>query len=313
MISKKQHQKILNDLARKNEILPATSDPIFKAIINRCPKYRADLVSRITGVPKEVILNTYVEKNSEYVIDNALERKKTSDVVFGIIDSIINIELNGGYYDGLIERNIAYRAKIQIDLVTKNQDYKKMPKVIQININRFGHFKSKRDILKFKSKDEDGIVETDKFINYHLNLKRIERKYEAGLSLNKLEKELLILTLKKVDEINKLSEGDEELMEVAKNLKDITYDINTVGLYYEDEERKWVENAKIKYHEGLALKKGEKRGEKRGLKIGLEQGIERGFVQGKLETAKTLLKDNIPIAKVVQYTGLSESQVRKLC
>ena len=125
------------------------------------------------------------------------------------------------------------------------------------------------------------------------------------MDLNKLEKELLILTLKSVDEINKLSEGDEELMEVARNLKDITYDINTVGLYYEDEERKWVENAKIKYHEGLALKKGEKRG----LKMGLEQGL----VQGKLETAKTLLKDNIPISKVVQYTGLSEKQVRKLC
>ena len=252
-----------------------------------------------------MILNTYAMKNSEYVIDNALERKKTSDVVFGIIDSIINIELNGGYYDGLIERNIAYRNKIQIDLVIKNQDYKKMPKVIQININRFGHFKSKREILKFRSKDEDGIVETDKFINYHLNLKKIERKYEQGNKLSKLEKELLILTLKSVEEINKLSEGDEELMEVAKNLKDITYDINTVGLYYEDEERKWVENAKIKYHEGVALERGEKRGEKRGLKMGLEQG--------KLETAKTLLKDNIPIAKVVQYTGLSEKQIQKLC
>ncbi len=305
LITEKQHQEILKDLAKKKEILPATSDPIFKAIMSRCPKYRADLVSRITGIPKEVILNTYVEKNSEYVIDNALERKKTSDVVFGIINSIVNIELNCGYYPGLIERNIAYRNKIQIDLVTKNQDYKKIPKVIQININRFGHFKSKEEILEFKSRDKLGIVETDKFINYHLNLKRIERKYESGLTLNKLEKELLILTLKSVEEINKLSEGDEELMEVARNLKDITYDINTVGLYYEDEERKWVENAKIKYHEGLALKKGEKRG----LKMGLEQGL----VQGKLETAKTLLKDNIPISKVVQYTGLSEKQVRKLC
>ena len=121
------------------------------------------------------------------------------------------------------------------------------------------------------------------------------------MDLNKLEKELLILTLKSVEEINKLSEGDEELMEVARNLKDITYDINTVGLYYEDEERKRVENTKIRYHEELALKKGEKRGEKRGIK------------KEKLETAKTLLKDNIPIAKVVQYTGLSEKQVRKLC
>ena len=269
--------------------MPAISDPIFKAIINRCPKYRADLVSRITGIPKEVILNTYVEKNSEYVIDNALERKKTSDVVFGIINSIVNIELNGGYYDGLIERNIAYRDKIQIDLVTKNQDYKKIPKVIQININRFGHFKSKEEILEFKSRDKLGIVETDKFINYHLNLKKVERKYKDGLDLNKLEKELLILTLKSVDEINKLSEGDEELMEVARNLKDITYDINTVGLYYEDEERKRVENTKIRYREELALKKG------------------------KLEIAKNLIAMKLPLKDVVKATGLSEKQVRKLC
>ena len=304
LITKKQHQEILNDLARKNEILPAVSDPIFKAIMSRCPKYRADLVSRITGIPKDVILNTYVEKNSEYVIDNALERKKVSDFVFGIDKAVINIELNIEYYAGLIERNEGYASKIKTDIVIKNQDYKLIPNVIQININRFGHFKSKEEILEFKSRDKSGIVETDKFIKFHLNLKRIENKYEQGSKLNKLEKELLILTLKKVEEINKLSEGDEELMEVARSLKDITYDINTIGLYYEDEERKRVENTKIKYYEELALEKGEKRGEKRGLKMGLEQG--------KLETAKNLIAMNLPLKDIVKATGLSEKQVRKL-
>ena len=301
LITEKQHQKILKDLAKKKEILPATSDPIFKAIMSRCPKYRADLVSRITGIPKDVILNTYVEKNSEYVIDNALERKKVSDFVFGIDKAVINIELNIEYYAGLIERNEGYASKIKTDIVIKNQDYKLIPNVIQININRFGHFKSKEEILEFKSRDKSGIVETDKFIKFHLNLKRIENKYEQGSKLNKLEKELLILTLKKVEEINKLSEGDEELMEVARSLKDITYDINTVGLYYEDEERKRVENTKIKYYEELALKKGEKRG----LKMGLEQG--------KLETAKNLIAMNLPLKDIVKATGLSEKQIKKLC
>ncbi|HIS38322.1 MAG TPA: Rpn family recombination-promoting nuclease/putative transposase [Candidatus Onthousia faecavium] len=301
LITEKQHQKILKDLAKKKEILPATSDPIFKAIMSRCPKYRADLVSRITGIPKDVILNTYVEKNSEYVIDNALERKKVSDFVFGIDKAVINIELNIEYYAGLIERNEGYASKIKTDIVIKNQDYKLIPNVIQININRFGHFKSKEEILEFKSRDKSGIVETDKFIKFHLNLKRIENKYEQGSKLNKLEKELLILTLKKVEEINKLSEGDEELMEVARSLKDITYDINTIGLYYEDEERKRVENTKIKYYEELALKKGEKRG----LKMGLEQG--------KLETAKNLIAMNLPLKDIVKATGLSEKQIKKLC
>ena len=34
-------------------------------------------------------------------------------------------------------------------------------------------------------------------------------------------------------------------MEVAKELKNLTYDINTIGLYDEEEERKRIENTKL--------------------------------------------------------------------
>ncbi|HIS37944.1 MAG TPA: hypothetical protein IAB45_00335, partial [Candidatus Onthousia faecavium] len=71
------------------------------------------------------------------------------------------------------------------------------------------------------------------------------------------------------------------------------YDLDKVGLYDIEEDRKRLEKT------GLIA--AEERGERRGLK------------QGKMETARILLKDNIPIAKVVQYTGLSEKQVRNLC
>jgi hypothetical protein len=67
--------------------------------------------------------------------------------------------------------------------------------------------------------------------------------------------------------------------------------------------RKIEEEFKMEYiplWERDARKEGEKRGEKRGKK------------EGKKETAKQMLLDNIPIEKVVKYTGLTEKEVRSL-
>ena len=73
-ITQQRFEQIKKELDKKKEIVPATYDGVFKAIMDKCPKFRADLTSRITGIPKELILNTYKEKNTEYKIDNALEK-----------------------------------------------------------------------------------------------------------------------------------------------------------------------------------------------------------------------------------------------
>lgn len=76
--------------------------------MSTCSKFRADLVSRITGIPKKLILNTYYEKNTEYKVDNENDKKKTSDFIFGIEGYVINIEFNNSNRVGIIERNDAY-------------------------------------------------------------------------------------------------------------------------------------------------------------------------------------------------------------
>ena len=123
--------------------------------------------------------------------------------------------------------------------------------------------------------------------------------------LSKLEKYLVILPLRNKKDLDKVSEGDDILMEAVTEIKRMTYDLDKVGLYDIEEDRKRLEKT------GLiaAEQKGERRGEKKGLKMGLEQGIERG----KLETAKNLIAMNLPLKDVVKATGLSEKQVRKLC
>ena len=218
-ITRKRFEEIVKELKRKGEIVPATYDCIFKAIMKNCPKYRADLTSRLTGIPKKLILNTYKEMNTEYVVDNVLEKGKVSDVLFEVKGYVFNYEFNNRKWDGLIERNDAYLGKVKNDLIRRTKSYASLPKVIQININNFYCFLSKENLLEFKSRDKYGIIESDKWGKIYVNLKLIREKYDRGLKLSKLEKELLILTLTKVDEIEKIAKGDVELMEVAKELK----------------------------------------------------------------------------------------------
>ena len=291
-ITKKRFEEIVKELRRKGEVIPATYDCIYKAIMKNCPKYRADLTSRLTGIPKKLILNTYKEMNTEYVVDNVLEKGKVSDVLFEVKGYVLNYEFNNRNWDGLIERNDAYLGKVKNDLIRRAKSYASMPKVIQININNFYCFLSKENLLEFKSRDKYGIIESDKWGKIYVNLKLIREKYDRGLKLTKLEKELVILTLTKIDEIDKLAEGDEELMEVAKELKRLTNDAYTIGIYDEEEERRRIENS---------------------IKITAKnQGIKQGASNEKKSIAKNLLKDGLPISKVCEYTGLSNKQVTML-
>ena len=277
----------------EKEVIPATSDHVFKALMAKCPRYRVELTAMITGIPKEVILNTYYEKNTEHVVDTALEKGRTSDYIFGLDNYIVNYELNDSLKEGLIDRNDNYFDKIKVSILKMSESYQNMPVFIQINLNNFNKFNKFRDIAVFKSRDEDGIVETLKWEKYHLSYKKALRKYLNGKKLSKLEKYLVILPLRNKKDLDKVSEGDDILMEAVKEIKRMTYDLDKVGLYDIEEDRKRLEKT------GLIA--AEERGERRGLK------------QGKMETAKNLIAMKLPLKDVAKATGLSENQVRKLC
>ena len=77
-------------------------------------------------------------------------------------------------------------------------------------------------------------------------------------------------------------------MEVAKELKRLTKDVDTIGLYDIEEERKRIENTKI------------------------ITALEKGANNEKKSIAKSLLKDGLPISKVSEYTELSKKQIAQL-
>ena len=77
-------------------------------------------------------------------------------------------------------------------------------------------------------------------------------------------------------------------MEVAKELKNLSYDIDTIGLYDEEEERKRIENTKLITAE------------------------EKGAKEREKSIAKSMLAKKMDIPLICKITGLSKSQVTML-
>ena len=298
MSSKKKMtpEERIKELQEKGEVFPASNDYIYKCIMTKCFFFKADMTYQITGISKELILKTYYEKNTEFVVSNALELGKRSDILFGIEGYVINYELNNKYSLATIIRNDNYLDKIKIDISNKNYSYNNMSKAIQINLNNFNHLNKKNVKEVFKSRDENGVVEDVKWEKYHLSFLQVYKKYKKGLELTKLEKEMLILRLRKIDEIDALAKGDVELMEVANELKRLSLDINTVGLYDEAEEMEKMMNS---------LKA-------EGERDGIKKGIKQGASNEKKSIAKSMLAKKMDIPLISELTGLSKNQISML-
>ena len=60
------------------------------------------------------------------------------------------------------------------------------------------------------------------------------------------------------------------------------------------------------------VEQGLKQGVEQGLKQGVEQGLKQGFKQQAIETAKSMLADNMDISLIMKYSGLSRREIDSL-
>ena len=101
-------------------------------------------------------------------------------------------------------------------------------------------------------------------------------------------------------------------MDMAKKIDELNMDEGIIGLYDEVKMKKAMHDYDIEE----ALENGKNIGKEQGISIGKEQGISIGEAKGitfaRLETAKNMLKDNVPINTIIKYTGLSQKDIKTL-
>ena len=319
-ISKKLN-KIKEQLIKDGKVIPATYDTMFKIVMSSSPAYVTFLISEFTNIDKDDLVKNIIIQNNELPLSNAKERKKISDFIAKIDKSLINFEMNSEYYDGLLIRNQAYLGKLEGESLNASESFSNMQRFLQVNFNNFTHFKSDKSILEFVYTDKDTLeIETENLKKYHISLPKLEKKYYNGDKLSKLEKALLILKLDKISDLEEISKGDEDLMEAVEKIKEATFDINTIGLYDAEKDRKWKEEAKLAYREKIGVQKGRELGREEGIELGREEGIELGREEGRQEGLQegqasiitTMLNNGIKPKNIVEMTGVPFEKVKKM-
>lgn len=89
-------------------------------------------------------------------------------------------------------------------------------------------------------------------------------------------------------------------MKAVERIKDATFDINTIGLYDAELDRKWKEEAKIAYYNKIAKEDGR------------EEGRKEGREEGQFSIISTMLKNGITPKKVIEMTGISLEKIKKM-
>lgn len=282
------------------KIIPMTNDRVFKPVLSsiEARDYLIDIISGITGLPKENLKKDMTFVDSEHRISSKKESKKISDLVVEVKDNVINLEMNNTYYKKLVDRNFEYIAKLKSNLI--GESYNKIRKVIQINFDNFNRYNDSRAVIKFEMRDEKGIKEGVSLESYHVILPNVKEKYYNENNKDDLIGKLVIFVAEKDEELQKLIDEHIELRPVGKKLVEISREEEARGIYDLEEHERRVRNSLIED----ALEDGWNRGKK--------EGKAEGIRENKLSVAKKLFEEGISLEIIKKVTNLSDDDIKAL-
>ncbi len=137
---------------KEGEVVPVTSDRMFKAILMDSKEYLADILSNILDIDKNYILDNLVFKNTEQGILGVSEKRKVTDLIVDINKLTINLEMNASYSKASVRKNNAYISRIMIGAIESGEDYAKLDiVVVQINFDKVWKFEEEINQTKIET------------------------------------------------------------------------------------------------------------------------------------------------------------------
>lgn len=281
----------IQEMKEKGKIFPGTYDHIFKAVIgdDNLKDFTAYIVGNTIGRPIDE--DSIIFINPEYTKDNVLNKGNITDVLMLVNgNGRISLEMNKSNSKELIKRNRSHL--FEGNIKTINISYKEGIEHYFIQIC-FDNFSLKDKLIStYKITDiEDGLPdeENENFVKYRINLAKVYKKYYTlNEELTRFEKALAVLTFNKLEDLRKISEGDEMLMRVVKKLSELTDDPDMVQF--------------------IDVEKGMELGRKEDIKEAAEEAEEKT----KIETAKKMLEKNMKLEDIIDITGLSKEEIQKI-
>ena len=228
---------------------------------------------KLTSESRGIRLDVYV-KDSNRVFD--IELQTTNER---------NLELRTRYYQGVMD----------ISELEKGEFFSNMKESYIIFICMFDPFGADMPIYTVKQTFEENekLIFDDKTHKIFYNVNAFEK-----LS-NDVETKAFLEYLCKHQSTTKFTQSLETAVYRNKNNQNWRQDYMTLAYNLSLAAEKAFENG---------FSAGEERGRNEGISIGLSQGAQ----QAKIETAKSMKLENIPISMIAHFTGLSPEEIEKL-
>ena len=238
----------------------------------------------------EKILNIKIKKvempKDQKVIDLLLESKgvRLDIYVNDENGTVYNVEMQKGDYKNLAKRSRYYQGNIDLDLISKGEDYKKLKKSYVIFICTFDPFGKGRHIYTFTNTciEDTNILLEDETYKVFLNTK------------------------------GNIDDTDDEMLEF------LGYVENSTSEYVAHTKSKLVKEI----HEKVVAVKEDKRMEveymtllerdRQKFEEGVEQGIEKGIELERKLVVRNMLAANVSIEDIARFTKLPIEEIRKI-
>jgi predicted transposase/invertase (TIGR01784 family) len=275
----------------KGEKYSIFSDTMFKAMFQNKKriKYSCKLLSYLFDVSYDELLNNLVLTKNDIDKEKENSLGGRCDYVAFINNTYVNVEVNQNSSLVTLLRNIQYldtiySKKIKRSSSLKKEDYNYC---VQVNINNFS-FKNNDNIFDiFMLQNKDGLVLDDHKIIINIYIPNLRRKcYNEGIEkLEEVEKYLLVLTEKGINEAKEIGGNIKIMDEYIDEAVEVSYE-SGFGEAYDKEEAIYDD--------------------------GIKKGMEQGMKNEKIEIARKMLNEKMDISMISKITGLTKEEIDKI-
>ena len=304
----KYYQKLdkINEENNK-KMIKLTFDAAFKSFFSRNPDYLKDFLIEELTLDMDKDKTKITVSNVELPKDIQKEYQKKVDIIIYLDDTtIVNVEAKTNKFKNVKRRNFIYMAKLYGLTLKKGEDVKKLEEadLYQLNINASKDDKNiGENIYELRSRiTGDVLIE-----NFTLHLKNIayfrDLYYTKGEKLNRAGMWLVVLS----------SENYEELYKTVSQI----LDKKNTNIFMDEVVKMNFEEPILTEWEAKMLDEIEKydtikNSKEEGFEDGFEEGKNSGKKENQIETAKKMLEKNIKLEDIIDITGLSEEEIKKL-
>ena len=299
-------EDITNFVKNTKERLDLKNDYVFKRIFAK-PENNQELKELL-----EAILNIEIEKvevkNPEITKNYADEKLGVLDIRAQINeDTIIDIEMQVANVKTMVDRNIVYTSRLIAEDTKVGAEYGSLKKFISITI--LGENLLKRNSyhsvvhLKFEDIEPEKQVEmgyekeqdllTDRIEVHYIELKKFIKKNPKMSS--KLE-QWLWLIVGEEEKVKMASEKNKTIEKVVEDLDEMSAD----------------ENERLEAYKRQINMMYDKIEKEEWKKEGREEGRDEAIQMEKEKNALKMLQKQIDIPTIMEITGLTEEEIKKL-